>query len=473
VNIAKRYALLGVLAITAATGACNSFLTGGELSNDPNRPVTSTPQARFAGTQPSLWALLSSDLLRVNEVWVQHFEGLSTGAGQYLQIQDYTYDESTTGGFQQGIYTGGGLVDLRELESEGRASGDSLLLGTSQVVEAWMIGTEADLFGDVVYSQALTGTPNPTLDPQLQVYTAVQALLSDAITNMAATGPTNFGPGSTGDINYGGDPDKWTALAHTLKARFYLHTAEVDPTAYQNAYTESQQGIVDPSGDYYAIYSGNVNEQNLWYQFVVVNRADYIRPNPFFVSFIGSDPRLRQYFNADQSELSATRSSPTFSQPLVTAQENLLIWAESAERLGHDGEALIELNASRAISAADCTAEVTSGDADSYESSGGPCVIPPLSGLSGTNLLVAILHEKYIVTFQNLEAMNDYKRTCYPNIAPTVAGKSIPARLYYDVGERQTDTNIPDPNSQPIRNANDPKNTSDPTGAPCLGEQGT
>jgi ABC-type phosphate transport system substrate-binding protein len=88
VNIAKRYALLGVLAITAATGACNSFLEGGELSNDPNRPVTSTPQARFAGTQPSLWALLSSDMTRVNEVWVQHFEGLSTGAGQSVQIPD-------------------------------------------------------------------------------------------------------------------------------------------------------------------------------------------------------------------------------------------------------------------------------------------------------------------------------------------------------------------------------------------------
>jgi hypothetical protein len=463
VKIAKRFALLGVLAVTAATGACNSFLTGGELSNDPNRPVTSTPQARFAGTQPALWGLLSSDLLRVNEVWVQHLEGLSVGAGQYFQINNYIYDEGTTGGFQQSIYTGGGLVDLRELETEGRASGDSLLVGTSEVVEGWLIGTEADFFGDVVYSQALTGTPNPTLDPQLQVYTAVQALLSDAITQMAATGPTNFGPGNTGDINYGGDPGKWTALAHTLKARFYLHTAEVDPTAYQSAYTESKQGILTADGNYYAIYSGNVNEQNLWYQFDVVQRAGYTRPNPFFVSFVDGDPRARQYFNSDDSDLSDTRLDPTFSQPLVTAQENLLIWAESAERIGgHDAEALNELNASRAISAQSCSDET-----------GTTCVIPPLSGLTGLNLLIAILHEKYIVTFQNLEAMNDYKRTCYPNITPTVSGKSIPARFYYDLGERQTDTNIPDPNSQPLRNANDPKNTTDPTGAPCLGETGT
>lgn len=462
-HIAKRFALLGVLAITAATGACNSFLQGGELSNDPNRPVTSTPQARFAGTQPSLWALLSSDMLRVNDVWVQHFEGENAGAGQYFQINNYIYDEGTTGGLQQGVYTGGGLVDLREIESEATASGDSLLLGTAQVVEGWMIGTEADFFGDVVYSQALTNTPNPTLDPQLQVYAAVQTLLSDAITNMAATGGTNFGVGSTGDINYSGDGDKWTALAHTLKARFYLHTAEVDPTAYQNAYTESQQGILTASGNYYAIYSGNSNEQSLWYQFVIVQRPDYIRPNPFFVSFVDGDPRAAQYFSPDGGALSDTRLAPDFSQPLVTAQENLLIWAESAYRIGgHETEALNELNASRAISAQSCSDET-----------GTTCVIPALSGLSGTNLLIAILHEKYIVTYQNLEAMNDYKRTCYPNIVPTVPGKSIPGRFYYDVGERQTDTNIPDPNSQPLRNANDPKSATDPTGAACLGEQGT
>jgi hypothetical protein len=458
VKIAKRAALLGAFAVVAATGACNSFLTGGELSNDPNHPVTGTPQSRFAGTAPSLWALLSSDVARTNEVWVQHFEGLNAGAGQYFQIQNYIFDESTTGGFQQGIYTGGGLVDLREVESEARTSGDSLLLGTAQVVEAFMIGTEADLFGDVVYSQALTGTPNPALDPQAQVYAAVQSLLSDAITNMGATGPTNFGPGASGDIVYAGDAQSWIALAHTLKARFYLHTAEVDPSAYQHAYDESKLGITDAGQNYNAVFSGGADEKNFWFQFDG-DRAGYMRPNPFFVSFVGSDPRKAQYFNPTASNLSATRLADDFTQPLVTAQENLLIWAEAAYRTGHEPEALTELNASRAISEQACSDET-----------GTACVLPTLSGLSGLNLLQAILHEKYIVTFQNLEAMNDYKRTCFPNITPTVAGHIVPARMFYDVGERQTDTSIPEPSAQPVRNANDPANATDDFGAHCAGQ---
>ena len=37
---------------------------------------------------------------------------------------------------------------------------------------------------------------------------------------------SNIGPGPA-DLVYGGDPAKWLALAHTLKARFYLNTAEI------------------------------------------------------------------------------------------------------------------------------------------------------------------------------------------------------------------------------------------------------
>jgi hypothetical protein len=456
VKTAKRFALLGVLAIAGAAGACNNFLTGGELSTDPNRPTSGTPQARFEATQPSLWALLSSDLVRTTDVWMQHLEGINF---QYTSVNIYVHDETTTGGFQAGLYTGGGLVDLREIESESRTSGDSLMLGQAQVVEAFMIGTGADLFGDLVYSQALTNTPNPTLDNQMDVYDAVQSLLSDAITNLGATGATNFGAGSS-DLVYNGNASQWILLAHTLKARFYLHTAEVRPTAYAQALTEAQAGITNPADDYNAIWSGSLNEQNFWYQFFINQRAGYIVPNPFFVGMLttASDPRANEYFNPAHSDLSATRLGPSFSQPLVTAQEDLLIWSEAAYRTGATGPALTELNAALAVAASVCSSE-----------RGTACVIPA-SSASGPALLRAILTEKYIAMFQNLEAYNDYKRTCFPNLTPTVPGLIIPARFFYDTSERQTDTNIPAPGAQPTRNANDPANVTDDFGVACKGQ---
>jgi len=445
VNTAKRFALLGVLAMAGTIGACNNFLTGGELSTDPNRPTSGTPQARFEATQPSLWALLSSDLARVTSVWTQQLEGINF---QYTSVNIYVHDESTTGGLQAGLYTGGGLVDLREIESESRTSGDSLLLGQAQVVEAFMIGTGADLFGDLVYSQALTNTPNPTLDNQLDVYDAIQALLTDAITNnLPATGPTNFGAGPS-DLVYNGNASQWELLAHTLKARFYLHTAEVRPAAYAQALTEAQLGITNPADDYKAIWSGSLNEQNFWFQFFVNQRAGYIVPGPFLVNLLQttSDPRLAQYFTPGQTDISDVRLAPDYSQPLVTAEENLLIWSESAYRTGATGPALVELNAERSIAG-----------------------VPAVSA-SGSALLKAILTEKYIAMFQNLEAYNDYKRTCFPNLTPTVPGLIIPARFFYDTSERQTDTNIPVPGAQPTRNANDPPNATDDFGVACKGQ---
>ncbi len=461
-TMTTRFALLGVLALAGTTGACNDFLTGGELSTDPNRPTSGTPQARFEATQPAIWAVLTSDPARITSVWTQQFEGAGI---QYGPINSYVNNETTTNGFNDAIYQSGGLVDIRAVESDSRASGDSLLLGAAQVEEALLVGTAADLFGDVIYSQALTTppTPNPQLDPQLQVYATVQALLDTAIIDLGATGPTNFGPGDA-DLVYGGNAQRWIALAHTLKARFYLHTAEVDASAYQNAYDEAKLGITDPAGDYVSVWSGAANEQNFWYQFDVVQRQGYISPNAFLVNLLqsSSDPRLGEYFNTNHTDLSDTRVDPTFSQPIVTAQEDLLIWAEAAQHLALDPEALQKLNDERALAASRCSDET-----------GGSCTIPALSGLTGNSLLQAILTEKYVAEFQNIEAWNDYKRTCFPNFTPTVAGQVIPARFFYDTSERQTDTNIPDPAAQPSRNANDPANATDPFGNTCKGQLGS
>jgi hypothetical protein len=90
----------------------------------------------------------------------------------------------------------------------------------------------------------------------------------------------------------------------------------------------------------------------------------------------------------------------------------------------------------------------------------------PTGSESGAALLREILTEKYIALFHQIEPYNDYKRTCFPNLAPTVSGKKIPARLYYDTNERQTDPNIPPPEEQPTRNANDPANATAPFGTP-------
>jgi len=84
----------------------------------------------------------------------------------------------------------------------------------------------------------------------------------------------------------------------------------------------------------------------------------------------------------------------------------------------------------------------------------GVVILAPLRSAT----LTTIMTEKYILMFQNIEAWNDYKRTCVPALVPIDGGVNgvIPGRLLYPVSERQTNSNIPLPSQQPARNWNDP-----------------
>lgn len=434
--------------LVASVTACKTdFLTGGDLSTDPNRPTTATATQLFQGIQTNIWAFFGSDPARVTGMWAREFAG---GQNQYQSIYNYQYDEGIQSGFNSGLYAAGGLVDIARAKDIVTASQNFALLGILQVQEGMLMGTGADLFGDLVYSQALSGKPNPTLDPQLNVYDSVQKVLSAGIANMASTAATSSPP-SNSDLDYGGDLAKWTALAHTMKARFFMHTAEVrGAAAYTAALAEAQLGIKANSGNYVGAFTANSSEQNFYYQFDgPAGRKGYLVADPQFVALLQSrnDPRLDEYFEPTRTFLSAAREDPAFQQPYVTYDENTLIWAEAAFRTGNQGVALQKLNEERANHG--FTAEVVVGQA----------------------LLNEILTEKYIADFQlGHEAWNDYKRTCTPNFAPTVAGKKMPGRMYYDTNERLTNTNIP-PAGQGFngsRNANDPPNaTSDGTGAAC------
>ncbi|HZE08299.1 MAG TPA: SusD/RagB family nutrient-binding outer membrane lipoprotein [Gemmatimonadaceae bacterium] len=454
-NYKKHAAMrIAAAATVVAVGGCN-FLTGGETGTDPNRPTTATNDQIFVATQSNLWAFWGSDLARVTGILAQQFAGV---ANQYGALQaTYAHDENTTNGSHAALYTAGGLVDIKKLQDGARAAGDSLYLGVAQVEEGALMGTGADVFGDLVYSQALQGIANPKLDDQFAVYDSVEKVLSAGISNLNRGLSTDVGPGGS-DLVYGGDPARWTAMAHTLKARFYMHTAEVKGIpAYQAALAEAQQGIMSDDGDYVGAFTQTASETNFYFQFHgPAGRGGDIGIGVALDTILQrrNDPRRAQYFDASGPDtpdwLSSARGAANFQQPYVTYDENTLIWAEAAFRTGDQVTALAKLNEERANHGL------------------------PAEAVAGQTLLNEILIEKYIADFQlGEEAWNDYKRTCTPNLTPTAPGTPIPARLYYDAGERNTDTNIPQPNTgvNGVRNKNDPANaTSDGTGQPCLGQ---
>jgi hypothetical protein len=437
---------------------CDDWLTGPKLTTDPNRPVDADRDQLLTAVQAQLFIQQTGEMARLTSMWTQQMAGTDR---QYASQALYSYSEDDFSGYWDDVYGGGGLVDLRLIRSLSDTAGDRVYSGISKVLEAYIIGTAADIWGDIPYSQALE-SDTPELDEQADVYAAVQALLDSAIADLeSGEGP---GPGAV-DLIYGGDPAPWVELAHTLKARYYLHMAEVDPSNYALALAEAQLGISSPANDFETFQTDVTLESNIWYQFFR-DRDSYIRAGKTFVDTLQArgDPRLSEYFGpagngtiggaiqgagydpVTQSALSATRGAPGFDQPLVTWEENQLIIAEAAYQTDDPTTALNALNAVR--------------------SANGLGNISP----SGGALLHEIMIEKWIALFQNIEAYSDYRRTCVPNLMPSGGAEIIPGRVLYAFSERNTNPNVPPPAEQPQRNDNDPPNATTPTGEVCLGQ---
>jgi hypothetical protein len=445
----NRVALTAALPIIAAAG-CKDFLSGGELTNNPTTPTEASISQIFLSTEVNVWAQQTESLARLTGMWMQQLKGVARqakGTYEYTGVGEATFD----GEFIV-PYASGGLVDIRKVEALATEASDTPYLGMAQVLEALEIGTTADVWGDIPYSQAAKpdSFPDPKLDAQMEVYAALQSLLGEAITNLGGTGPG----AQDADLVYGGDPARWIALAHTLKARLFLHTAEVDgDAAYASALAEAQMGIASNDGDYIALFNGGLQgESNPWYQFMNANGGtgrdgDIIATSDTHLYALLDDlgdPRRDEYYDLTNKEagyLSDFRGGAAFQQPIVTYNENLLIMAEAQFHVDPPA-ALATLNDEREAWGV-ATPWHSALDLDAVSA-------------SGPALLEAIMTEKYITLFQNVEAWNDYKRTCVPALVPANGASVIPGRVPYGVTERQTNSNVPDPSQQPARNANDP-----------------
>ena len=431
----------GLLAAVAvlSTGACSDFLTGGELTDDPNRPSSATNNQLFLGIQANVWATHTQGLTRIAGLLTQQINGSNTVVVAQYQ---YVIGEGTSGLRQ--IYGAGGLNDIRELQANLRTLNDSIFLGITQVQEALLVSMATDVWGDITYSEALSGTPNPPLDDQLAIFDKLQLLLDTAITNLGATGPTNFGPGTL-DASFQGNASRWRRLAYTLKARMYMHNAEVPERAtaaatYTPAMNAAQNGILAPADDFKAIFTGAPGSQNPWFQIVGVRG---IIPDAALDSILvaRNDPRRTQYFTVTggrATAISATRIASTFPQPIATAIETNLIWAEAAYRSGNESVALARLNTARGLAGLGNVAA------------------------SGPALLQEILTEEYINDFQlGVESWKLYRRTCFPNLAnKSPTNQPMPGRVPYESAERIANSSMPPAGTgvNGLRNRNDPPN---------------
>lgn len=483
---------LGAALLVGSLGACD-FITA---ETDPNTITTPTLASLYVSTQINTMLMAEGNLARVAGVWTQQLAGADR---QFREIDRYLIDETTGDGEFDGIYTGGGLIDIRKGIAIADSVGCPQCAALFQIHEAYMIGMGASIWGDMPYSGVLVlGEPAP-LDPQAQVYAAVQALLDEAIASLsvAPTGGALVFFNQLPSIYANSGPvgprtrEAWLATANTMKARFYMHWVEAQRAGgasaalaqtacggdcIAKAEAAANSGIMTATRDWRAGHATASTETSLWYQFMD-QRSGYIVAGEYLVDLLKdtdilgtADPRLPLYFalagpatardyigsgpgesNGAASVLATTAlvgaGARDYRVPIVTCAENQFILAEV--NYYQDDPAA----ARDAFRAGVTCAAAMHGIAASQILT--PTLEARVNAATGQALLAEIMQQKYIALFQNIEVFNDYKRTCLPAIA-TYNRQEIPGRLLYSSQERQTNPNIPTPDQQPDFNANDP-----------------
>jgi starch-binding outer membrane protein, SusD/RagB family len=437
--------LLGLAVLALPTAACE-FISPTE--SNPNAVPTANVDQLFTGIEVNAYFVAEGQLSRLSSMWIQQMTGTDR---QFKTLDNYVLTEEDADDEFSTIYTGGGLQDLKSAIAQATAAGRRVYAGILKVHQAYMFGMAASVWGDLPYSEAANPQiTNPKLDKQADVYAAMQKLLDEAIADL--TSGAGAGPGAV-DFNFSGNAARWIAVAHTLKARYHLHWAEVNGNAaYTAALAEAQQGIAANAGNWRAIHSTDSKENNLWYQFMR-DRAAYISAGDYLVPSMVSraDARLPFYFSQSAGAYRARASALStqaggygaldFNTPIATCAETAYIRAEAQYRLGNVAGARTAANDALVCEEGRFGVSLTAQK-------------DRLAAASGQALLDEIMLQKYTAQFLNIDAWNDWKRTCLPRITQRPTG--MPARLYYGQDERQANTNIPDVSKQPKRNANDP-----------------
>jgi hypothetical protein len=467
----------GLLACAASITACESFVEGVE-EVDPTAPIDASADLVLTGAQVAYIGVQEGEIARLAGLWAGYFTGVDR---QYVNYEEYNVTAADFDGAWGNVYSGV-IQQTKIIRNKAEEAGNTSMLGVAQIMEAHMLGLAASLWGDVPNTEAanVEEFPNPAFDDQLSVYASAQTMLSAGITNLER------GVGSIeGDIFYNGNAALWIEAAHTLKAKFYLHTGE-----YPLALQEAQLGISTPENSMYAEHGQSyLQDFNIYFSFLVYDRPGYMSANlayapeilnPESPQYRGNEKtaegaRFLWYYNIEG--FYATPPEPNYLNPrffggrgffaddtpfpLITWQENQLIIAEAAARLDQFETALTALNAHREFLDSGVwepedaynrtygyNEEILYEEYEEADFAAGG--IENEDGLAQNRaLLREVLEERYVTFVGQIEGFNDVRRTqdeedVRVEVEPKT-GEQLPQRFLYPQDEINSNTSTPDP----------------------------
>lgn len=350
------------------------------------------------------------------------------------------------------------LQNLKLMKEKAAANGNDVYSGVADVLMAYTLAYATDMWGNVPYSEGLSGSDNfhPVYDSQEELYAAIQLMLDQAISSLSAAAGSKP---SADDFFYAGDSQKWIKAAYTLKARYYMHLSKAPGhTAAQQAQlalTALESGMASNADDLSLPYDGTSGRENRWFRNFLPGETIVLSSKTVDSLVNRNDPRLsslvsRSSLNNDYSgrligtpgigalaaysiggDFYAGENSPLC---LINYREALLLKAEA--QLVLSGVSAAQPFYRQAIEADMQHIGLTDATAiQGYLSRRGT--------LPQTGALSAIMEEKAVINFLSPEIFNDWRRTGFPALTKVQnAISDIPRKMLYPLNEV---TNNPQP----------------------------
>ncbi|MGJ7033404.1 SusD/RagB family nutrient-binding outer membrane lipoprotein [Niabella hirudinis] len=421
--------------------------------------------ARFVLTDAmtaTAFSVVGGDVSLYASIYLEHEGGVWNQAYQSENRITQPTSATTYNNSWDGVYNN--IKALKIVVSKtsqgGSEEGNEVTGGIAKVLLAYNLGVLTDMYGDVPYQQTgimnEDGTPKymqPAIDKQSDLYTEIQKLLDEAITQLAGSDGSiieGIESNPSQDLIYGADAERWTKAAYGLKARYLMHTLKVSTDV--NGDLNKILGYVDKSfADAseemkFDMYDGSSNINPLY---GISNSRDMLGVSKSLATKFKNmnDPRGSQLFVTYAGKLLTNDAAITSGVPNGEAEQvqytypiAVVDYASTAptlllsyhELLFLKAEALVRLNRNLEASAPlhDAIVAAFANLQNSIESGGagfGVKVAPNLSESVADNYfttsvlprfaqnaLKEVVLQKYLAFFgasgESTEAFNDYRR---------------------------------------------------------------
>ena len=240
--------------------SCSTSLE--DINIDPNTSPTANDAQVLSSALGFLGYAVDVDLNAGSFLWAQYYTwGIGVSIGNAERFVAQPDDEN---GYWQRAYANS-LQDLKYLSKSESAS----YRGVSKVLTAYIFQGLVDHFGDVPYSEALSGEISdgslltPNFDDAATIYDNLIALVDEAIADLDKGDSGEIG---AADFVYNGDIAQWTKFAYSLKLRLLMRLSETDPRGGAVADLISNGDFISGAGDMAAIpFSGVTGSENPMY----------------------------------------------------------------------------------------------------------------------------------------------------------------------------------------------------------------